>query len=58
MNMCNKKKAFVYELDWEKDFVKIIQRHEDKLLCQSMYFAHYSKTQPELLHLPDDLIPE
>lgn len=24
MNMCNKKKAFVYELDWEKDFVKII----------------------------------
>jgi hypothetical protein len=33
MNMCNKKKAFVYELDWEKDFVKIIQRHEDKLVC-------------------------
>ena len=33
MPMCNKKKAFIYEIDWTKDFVKEIGRHEDKLTC-------------------------
>ena len=58
MPMCNKKKAFVYELDWTKDFIKDVLRHEDKLKCQNMYFQHYSKIEPCLLLEPDDLQSE
>ena len=42
ITMCDRKKAFVYEIDAEKDFFKDILRHEDKLICQNLYFQHYS----------------
>lgn len=58
MPMCGKKKAFVYEIDKEKDFIKDISKHEDKLTCQNTYFTHYSKFGQSLLLEPDDLLPE
>jgi hypothetical protein len=33
MPMCNQKKAYVYEIDWNTDFVRDLKRHEDKLNC-------------------------
>jgi hypothetical protein len=33
ITMCNRKKAFVFEINPEKDFFKDILRHEDKLIC-------------------------
>jgi len=33
MQLCNKNKAFVYEIDPTKDFYHEILRHEDKLRC-------------------------
>lgn len=56
--MCGKRKAFVYVIDKEKDFIRDIQRHEDKLLCQNIYFSHYHKIGEELMLEPDDLLPE
>lgn len=56
--MCNKKKAFVYEIDESRDFVREISRHEDKLISQNIYFQHYQQVQPELLMNTDDLLPE
>ena len=54
--MCSSgKKAFVFEIDWTKDFVKEITRHEEKLTCQNIYFQHYAKLHPELLLQPDDM---
>ena len=33
-----KKKAFVYHIDLRQDFLKQITRHEDKLVCQLLYY--------------------
>ena len=33
----NQSKAFVYQMERD-DFLKMITRHEDKLVCQQMYF--------------------
>lgn len=33
MQLCNKRKAFVYEIDPLVDFYREIVRHEDKLNC-------------------------
>ena len=52
-----RQKAFAYIIDTEKgEFYKDISRHEDKLTCQNAYFQHYSKSLPELLLKPDDLV--
>ncbi len=54
MQLCNKRKAFVYEIDPLQDFYREIVRHEDKLNCQNLYFKHYSFNRPDMLTSKDD----
>eukprot|EP00347_Sterkiella_histriomuscorum_P012773 403367277 len=49
MPMCSKKKIFIFEMDKTKEFFKQLNRHEEKLSCQNMYFQHYKKVCPSLI---------
>lgn len=49
MPMCNKHKVFLYEIDKRRDFFKMLNRHEDKLSCQHLYFMHYKNNCPEMI---------
>ena len=40
-----KKRAYVYEIDPKTDFVKRINRHQDKIISQASYFNHYQQLQ-------------
>lgn len=39
----------MYELDWNKDFYRNLNTHEDILQCQETYLDYYSKNYPEML---------
>ena len=49
MPILGKKKAFIYKLNFQQDFYQTIERHEDKLLAQVVYFDYYSRISPLMI---------
>lgn len=47
--MINAKKAYLYQLDWNSDFYRDLNTHEDIILCQETYLEYYLKNYPEML---------
>lgn len=49
MPILGKKKAFIFKLNFSQDFYQTIERHEDKLLAQVVYFDYYSRISPNMV---------
>lgn len=47
--MINQKKAMLFTLDWNEDFYRDLNTHEDIIMCQETYLEYYLKNYPEML---------